>query len=243
MSLLEHLGELRKRVIVSLAAAVCASVAAYIFFDPLAAFLFRPFRAIEALASREQILFVNSVFEGFLVRIKVSILAGVVFSLPVHIYNLIKFILPGLTGKERRVVLLSLIISFGLVVFGFYYGYFYVIPLSLKFLSSSGFIPANVGVLLSYGKNILVIFQFLLVTVIVFQLPLLLEMLMIVRIISRKGLLKSSRYVIVGIFILAAIVTPPDYVSQLSLALPLVALFFLAILIAKIFNFGEPSGG
>lgn len=238
MSLLEHLRELRLRIIISLIAAGGLSVVAYIFFNPIVAFLFQPFRRVNALSARDEILFVNSLFEGFVVRIKVSILAGIVFSLPVHIYNLIRFVLPGLLPRERRIILASVAVSFVLVVSSFYYGYFQVIPLSLQFLSGSGFIPANVGILLNYGKNIFVIFQFLLLTVLVFQLPLVLEILLILNLVSRRGLWKASRYVIVGIFVLAAIVTPPDFVSQLSLALPLVALFLMTILVAKIFNFG-----
>ena len=239
MPLLEHLRELRRRVIVSLIAVACVSAAAYIFFDPIVAFLFQPFRRVGALSARDEILFVNSLFEGFVVRVRVSVLAGVVLSLPVHVYNIVRFILPGLRKRERRILMASLAVSFCLVVASFYYGYFKVIPISLQFLSSSGFIPARVGILLNYGKNIFVIFQFLLVTVIVFQLPLVLEVLLIVKVLSLKGLLKASRYVTVGIFVLAAVVTPPDFVSQLALALPLVALYFLTILVAKLFNFGR----
>lgn len=239
MPFLDHLRELRRRLIVSLAAVAAAAVAAYVFFDPIVAFLFRPFRGIEALASQEQLLFVTSLFEGFLVRLKAALLAGVVFSLPVHVYNLVRFVFPGLTVRERKVVLWALGVSFGLTVVSFYYGYFQVIPVSLRFLSGSGFVPRNVGLLLSYHRNVFLIFQFLLVTLIVFQLPVLLEVLMIMGVVSRRRLLRSSRYVVVGIFVLAAVVTPPDFVSQLSLALPLVALYFLSILVARIFHFGK----
>jgi sec-independent protein translocase protein TatC len=173
------------------------------------------------------------------VRLKVAILAGIVLSLPVHVFNIIKFVLPGLTHRERKIILVSLIVSFCLIVFSFYYGYFNVIPISIGFLSSSGFIPEDVGLLLNYGKNIFVIFQFLMITVILFQLPIILEILMIMNVLSRKGLLTASRFIVVGIFVLSAIVTPPDFVSQVSVALPLIGLFFLTILVARIFNFGK----
>jgi sec-independent protein translocase protein TatC len=239
MSFIDHLRELRKRIIVSMIAVLCAAVVSYIFFDYIVAFLFEPFRGIEALSTREDILFINTIFEGFLVRIKVAILAGIVFSLPVHVFNVIKFVLPGLTAKEKKIILTSLIVSFCLIVFSFYYGYFNVIPITIGFLSSSGFIPEDVGLLLNYGKNIFVIFQFLMITVILFQLPIILEILMIMNVLSRKTLLKASRFIVVGIFVLSAILTPPDFVSQISIALPLVGLFFLTILIARIFNFGK----
>lgn len=239
MAFLDHLRELRKRIIVSLIAVLSAAIISYIFFDYIVAFLFKPFREIDVLSVRDEILFVNTLFEGFLVRLKVAILAGIVFSLPIHVFNIIKFILPGLTDKEKKIIFIYLVVSFCLIVFSFYYSYFKVIPISIKFLSSSGFIPSNVGILLNYGKNIFIIFQFLLITIIMFQLPIILEILMIMNVLSRKALLKSNRFVIIGIFVLSAIVTPPDFVSQLSMALPLVALFFITILVARIFNFGK----
>jgi sec-independent protein translocase protein TatC len=239
MSFIDHLRELRRRIIVSMIAILCAAVVSYIFFDTIVAFLFKPFRQIEALSIRDEILYINTIFEGFLVRLKVAILAGIVFSLPVHVFNIVKFVLPGLTQREKRIILVSLIVSFCLIVFSFYYGYFNVIPISIGFLSSSGFIPEDVGMLLNYGKNIFVIFQFLMITVILFQLPIVLEILMIMNVLSRRSLLKASRFIVVGIFVLAAIVTPPDFVSQVSIALPLIGLFFLTILVARIFNFGK----
>ena len=112
MSFLEHLQELRKRIIVSMIAILGAAIISYIFFDHIVAFLFKPFREIEALSIREDILFINTIFEGFLVRLKVAILSGIVFSLPVHVFNIVKFVLPGLTAKEKKIILVSLIVSF-----------------------------------------------------------------------------------------------------------------------------------
>lgn len=239
MPFVEHLRELRGRLIVSMVVILCAAVVSYIFFDHIVEFLSRPFRGIEALAIQDEILFVNSIFEGFLVRLKVSVLAGVVLSLPLHVFNIIGFVLPGLTPGERRVILTSLVASFCLIVASFYYGYFSVIPISIGFLSGAGFVPENVGLLLNYGQNIFVIFQFLMITVILFQVPIVLELLLIMNVLSRKALLSASRFIVVGIFVLSAIVTPPDFVSQISLALPLVGLFFLTILVARVFRFGE----
>ncbi len=93
--------------------------------------------------------------------------------------------------------------------------------------------------LLNYGKNIFYVFRFLLVTMILFQIPIILELLLAMNMVNRRAVLKASRFVIVGIFALAAILTPPDFVSQIGVALPLIAFFFLTILIAKLFKFGE----
>ncbi|MBA7666471.1 Sec-independent protein translocase protein TatC [subsurface metagenome] len=238
MPLLDHIRELRKKIIVSLIAVLLATIVSYIFYETIISFLFAPFQDINRLSQAKEILYVNTLFEGFLIRIKVAVFAGIVFSSPVHVYNLVKFFFPGLQANEKKIILISLITSFILIVFSFYYGYFKVIPISVKFLSGSVFIPAKVGMLLNYSKNIFYIFQFLLITLLLFQLPIVLEILMIMNMLSRKTLLKSSRFIIVGIFIFSAILTPPDFISQVSLALPLILLFFLTILIAKIFNFG-----
>jgi sec-independent protein translocase protein TatC len=239
MSFVDHLRELRLRLIVSLVAVLCGAIVCYIFFKPIVNFLYAPFQEIERLAGGEEILFVNTLFEGFLTRIKVALLAGIVFSLPVHIYNIIRFVLPGLKKREKKIILIALSASFALIVFSVYYGYFKIIPISIKFLSGAVFIPSRVGMLLNYGRNVFYIFQFLLITLVLFQMPVVLEILMIMNVLSRKTLLHSSRYIIIAIFILSAILTPPDFVSQVSVALPLIALIFLSLLIARIFNFGS----
>ncbi len=239
MTFLDHIRELRRRIIVSLIAVLAGAVVCYIFYKPIVDFLFAPFQEIERLAGGEEILFVNTLFEGFVIRLKVAFLAGIVFSLPVHVYNIIRFVFPGLNKKEKKIILISLSASFALIVFSVYYGYYTIIPISIKFLSGAVFIPSRVGMLLNYGKNIFYIFQFLLITLILFQLPVVLEILMIMNVLTRKALLKASRYIVIGVFILAAILTPPDFVSQVSVAVPLIALIFVALLVAKIFNFGR----
>lgn len=238
MPFLEHLRELRNRLIVSFIAIFIGFVISFIIYDTIIAVLSRPLNLVNKILHNKT-LFINSIYEGFAIRIKVSLLAGILFSLPVHIYNFIKFVFPGLTLKERKVIIYSLIASFFLVVISIYYGYFKIIPFSVKFLTSTSFVPDSVGILLNFGRNIFYIFQFLLMGLLIFQLPLVLELLMYMNILKRKSVLKASRFIIVGIFILSAIVTPPDVVSQIAFALPLILLFFLTIVIAKIFRFGE----
>lgn len=185
LPLIEHIQELRRRIIVSLITILIGSVVSFFFYNQIISIFYNPFKNIPSF-NQDEVLFVNTVFEGLLIKLKVSILSGIVFSFPIHIYNLIRFIFPGLKKKERRIISISLIISFILIVSSGYYGYFKVIPITLRFLTDSGFIPSGVG-----------------------------------------------------IFIISALVTPPDFISQISIALPLITLYFLTILIAKIFRFGE----
>ena len=233
-----HLSELRIRIMISAIGITLGSIAAFLLFKYILALLFRPFESLEAYAGDKQ-LFINTIFEGFLTKLKISILAGIIFSFPVHLYNLVCFIFPALRRREKRIIVAGLAVSFVLIVFSFYYSYFKIVPISVSFLTSKNFIPIKVGLLLNYTKNIFYILQFLFVTLVVFQTPIVLEILLIAKVVTRKRLLKMSRFVIVIIFVLSAILTPPDFVSQVSLAVPLIILYFLTILIAKIFRFGE----
>ncbi|MBN1697771.1 MAG: twin-arginine translocase subunit TatC [Spirochaetales bacterium] len=238
MSFLDHIRELRGRLIVSCIACVVCSIVAFIFFDPIVAILYKPFETIDSSMNNAD-LYIKSLFEGVIVKFKISIIAGFILSLPVHLYNLLKFIFPGLKKKEKKVIIISLVSSFFLIASSISYTYFQIIPVSVEFLTGSSFIPENTGILLTYSDNIFYILQFLLVSLLMFQVPILLEVLLILNIIRRKSLFRASRIVIIVILVLAAILTPPDVVSQVALAVPLIALYFLTIVIAKIFHFGE----
>lgn len=244
MPFLQHAAELRRRLITSLAAALLAAAVCYLFYEPVLAVLLRPLQSLPGAAAAAPeadaaYLFINTIFEGFLVRVKVALIAGAVLSLPVHLYNVVRFIFPGLTGRERRAVTATLAASFLLLLAGFLYSYYSVIPLSVRFLASGGFIPPGVGLLLNFQRNVFFVFQFLLVFLLVFQIPILLVVLMMTGVVTRRALLRASRYAVVLIFALAAVVTPPDVVSQVSLAVPMVGMFFLSILVAKLLGFGE----
>ena len=238
MTFLEHAEELRRRVIVSLTAAAVAAGVCYALHESILDLLLAPLEPIRARLGEQQ-LYATSLFEGFLVRVKVALLAGVVVSLPVHGYNVVRFVFPALQPRERRVIAGSLAVSLALVCAGFLYGYYRVVPLSVEFLTGPGFVPERVGLLLSYDRNVFYLLQLLLVFALVFQMPVVLLLLLRAGVVTRRGLLRFSRFAIVGMFALAALVTPPDVVSQISLALPMVAMFFLTILIARIFRLGE----
>ncbi len=234
-----HLGELRTRIVISVVAWIVGAVLCYLVYDDLLTFLMEPFRGIASATETNETLFVHSLTEGFLTRLKISILAGLVASLPLHMYNVIGFVFPGLKRSEQRVFLVSLVVSFVLVVASVYYSYYQIVPLSVGFLTSNGFVPHDVGLLLGYGNSVFFVLQFLFVTLVVFQLPIVLEVSMILKIVKRKVLLRMSRFIIVAVFALSAVLTPPDFVSQIAIALPLIALYFITLIVAKLFRFGE----
>ena len=290
MSLIEHLTELRRRLIVSALGLLLASIIGFLLYPPVLELLMDPLRTVEAAVSGggdestgaggasatdaaeqagsgggsgggdagsggaagtnggsgargraaggEPTLFVHTLFEGFLTRLKLAVLTGLVLSAPLHVFNAAGFVFPGLTGHEKRVVGLAVLGSFFLALAAFAYGYFRIIPLSISFLTGSGFIPDQVGLLLNYSTNIFYVTQFLLVCVLLFQVPIVLVALMALGAVKQRHLWRSMRYIVVGTFLLAAILTPPDFISQLSVAVPLIVLFVLAGLLAKLFGLG-----
>ncbi len=237
MPLIEHIRELRTIILVSLGAFVLCTITAFIFSDWIIGLFTRQFNAVSSAV--ESKLVVTTIIEGFTSQIKIAVLAGLILSSPVHVFNILRFIFPGMEKRQRRAILWFLAASLVLIVLGSYIAYFRIVPLAIGFLTNPYFIPKNVGYLLNYQTNIFYVFSFILWSVVALQLPLVLEILLMMNILKRKAVFRASRFVIVGVFVLSAIITPPDFISQLGVALPLTALYFLAILIAKIFKFGE----
>ncbi|MCP4050421.1 MAG: preprotein translocase subunit TatC [bacterium] len=218
-----------------LTATLIFSSIAFFFFEGILEFLTKYFKLSIA---HQYKLYITSIYEGFLTKIKLSVLTGIVFSIPVYIFNLVRFIYPGLLYKEKKVLAVSLLASFLLAATGFYIAYYYILPISIVFLTGSDFIPEQVGLILHYHNNLLYILQFLFYTVILFQFPVLLEVLLYLNLLKRKSLLKATKYVVVCIFIVSAVVTPPDVISQAGLAIPLILIYILSIFFARIMNWG-----
>ena len=237
MTVLDHIRELRNILLTSLAAYIIACGAAFGFSSQIIELFTEPFASVDSLVDKT--LVVSSIAEGFLAQLKITVIAGLILSLPVHIFGIIRFVFPALTGREKRIVLCFLIFSLILIAAGAYLAYFKILPLAIRFLTNPYFVPRPVGFLLNYQTNIFYIFSFILWAVLALQIPLILEILLAMNVLKRRQVWRATRYIIVGIFILSAIITPPDFVSQLGVALPLTFFYFLALFIAKIFKFGE----
>jgi len=236
--LLLHLIELRKRLFYSLIAMIPTTCVSFYYYSSITDFLFTPFREkIKTTFTHPFVM--SSLYEGFLVKLKIALITGLILAFPLLMYQMLRFIFPGLRKKEKWVLSLVLFCSFGLFIGSFYLCYYHMIPLAIQFLTSSGFIPSDVGIMLNFQLNVTFMLQLILCSLIVFQLPLLTTLLMALNLLSRPWLFKSSRLIIITILILSAIVTPPDLISQVILATPLTLLFFISIGIAKIFKWGE----
>jgi sec-independent protein translocase protein TatC len=229
--LLDHLVELRKRLLWCLVALVAAFGVAYYFVEPIFGFLVQPLLA----AGQDRLIF-TQMFEAFFVQLKVALFSAVMIAFPVIATQLWRFIAPGLYGKEKKALLPFLFATPVLFTAGAAGAYYGAIPIALTFLL--GF-EGNVGgveqeALPGVGNYLDFVMHFMLAFGISFQLPILMMLLERAGIVTLAQLRGARRYVIVAVFIIAAIFTPPDVISQLLLAIPLLILYEAALLVIAI---------
>lgn len=237
-SLLVHFREIRRRILWSFFYFFIFFSLSFIFFDNFVYFFSTLFDQVTEQVSGRN-LYITSVTEGFRMRLHLAFLIAFVAGLPIFLYHALSFIIPGLKKKERFLVIIVLFFSLILSFFGFYLAYFKIIPYSIEFLLSKPFIPDGVGLVLHYHSSLYFVLHTLFYVVILFQFPIIIELLLYLDVVTRRTLLCSGRYVVVIIFSVSAIVTPPDVVTQVGLALPLIVLYFLTIFFARLFGWGN----
>jgi sec-independent protein translocase protein TatC len=221
ISILDHLEELRKRLILCVVVIIIGSAIAYKLVPSVLQSLIKPVG---------KLVFINPT-EAFWVNLKLSLMIGAYFSLPVIFYQIWKFIARGLRKNERGSILPLAVISFLLFNFGAWFCYLFIVPLGIKFLLSYSL--GIIEPMISVNSYLTFITVMLLSFGLIFELPLIIGFLTRLGIVSPKGLIKYRRLAIVVIFIIAAVLTPPDIFTQTSLALPLLLLYEVSILVAK----------
>jgi len=221
MPFLEHLEELRWTLMRSLLAIIVAAVAAFFFSEQIMFLLRQP-------APPDLKLIFLSPTEGFVMYLKVSLFAGLVIALPYVAWELWRFIVPGLLSKERKLV--PGIVFFTVLCFaaGAAFAYFVILKFGLKFLLSFAN-PDLMVANLTIGKYLGFVVTIILVFGLVFELPVMSFFLSAIGILTPDFLKKYRRYGIVIIFIMAALLTPPDIVTQLMLAGPLILLYEISV--------------
>jgi len=229
--LLDHLIELRGRLLRCVAALGVAFVVCLNFADQIFAILVRPLAA--AFPAGQGKLIYTKLYEAFFVELKVALFAAFFVSFPIIANQLWAFIAPGLYAKEKKAFLPFLIATPVLFAAGASLAYFIVMPTAFRWFL--GFQGDKGGIQLEAlpgtGDYLGLVMQFILAFGISFLLPVLLLLLNRAGIVSRAQLSKARRYVIVAIFAVAAVATPPDVVSQLMLAVPLLFLFEGSLLV------------
>ncbi|GAO55168.1 MULTISPECIES: twin-arginine translocase subunit TatC [unclassified Novosphingobium] len=223
--LLDHLLELRTRLLRCVYALAVTFAICFYFADDIFALLARPL--MEAFPPGQGKLIYTKLYEAFFVELKVSLFAAFLLSFPIIANQLWAFVAPGLYAREKKAFLPFLIATPILFTAGASLAYFIVMPTAFKwFLGFQGDKGGlHLEALPGTGDYLNLVMQFILAFGISFLLPVLLMLLNRAGIVTRAQLVAARRYVIVGITALAAVITPPDVVSQLMLAIPLLFLF------------------
>ncbi len=231
-----HLEELRKRLIVCFIAVGVGFALAYAFKEKLFQILTRPL--ILAMQEGDKLVF-TGLPEAFFSYLKVAFLAGLMLAVPVILYEFWMFVAPGLYRKEKRILLPIVFLSSFFFVGGALFGYFVVFPFGFKFFLS--FATDTIRPLPSMREYLSFASKLLLAFGLVFELPLLLTFLSKLGLVSVAFLKKNRKYAILLFFVMAAILTPPDVVTQTMMALPMIVLYEISILGARLFERKAPD--
>jgi len=233
MTLTEHLEELRWCLLKSVLAIVIASCICYFFSDLVFGFVVAPLRRN---LQPGQNLIGTGVTEAFFIEIKVALAAGVFFSCPVIFYQLWRFIAPGLSGRERRWVLPFVLCATLFFLGGAFFCYQIVLPVAFKYFVEQ-YETMGVSPAIRIGEYFTFFFRMVLAFGVTFELPVFTFFLVRLGIWDYRFMLRSFRYAILVIFILAAILTPtPDVINQCLLALPMLVLYVLSIGVAYVWR-------
>ncbi|MDX3901375.1 MAG: twin-arginine translocase subunit TatC [Sphingobium sp.] len=228
--LLDHLIELRGRLLKCVYALVICGAVCFYFSDKIFAFLVQPLK--EAFGDGGGRLVYTKLYEAFFVQVKVALFGAFCLSFPIIANQLWAFVAPGLYAKEKKALLPFLIMTPVLFLMGASLAYYVVMPTAfhffLQFQGNSG--GLTVEALPSTDAYLTLVMQFILAFGVSFLMPVLLMLLNRAGFVSRAQLIGMRRYMIVAAFILAAVLTPPDVVSQLMLAVPLLLLYEITII-------------
>ena len=223
----DHLEELRQRLIAVLASIGVATIAAFFFSRRLVAFLLsRGPDALLALAPSEALV----------THLKVALLAGILVSSPVLFYNFWKFLAPGLYERERRFLLVASCFCSVLFVGGALFAWFLMLEPVIDLFQS--FEEGSIAGGWSVSSYIGFLSRFVLVFALAFELPVVVVLLVRMRILRPSTISSYRKHIIVALLVSAALLTPPDPLTQVMLAMPLYVLFELSVLLARLFGVG-----
>jgi sec-independent protein translocase protein TatC len=232
MPIMEHLRELRVRLIRAVLAVTVGFIVAYFFSDQLFAALTLPIRQV----SHDKLLLIGTgVGEAFFTKIKVSLIAGLFVASPAVFYEIWKFIAPGLYDTERRMALPFIVFATLFFIAGGYFCWAVVFKVGYAFFlqqyASIGVTPTlRISEYLAFSAKLMLAFA------ITFEMPIFAFFLTRIGMIDYKMMLKQFRYAILIIFVISAALTPPDMVSQFLLAIPLLFLYGISIGVSYFFG-------
>ena len=233
MSFLEHLDELRRRLMIAVGAIVFGMVVSFFFINDIYAFMMRP---LEVLLPPGGHFITTELTEKFMLYMKIAALCGLFIASPIVMSQVWLFVAPGLYSHEKRFAIPFVVLASGFFIAGAAFSHYFVFPVAFKFFADFGpsqlvqFTPA-IGPLFS------VYVKMLLAMGLVFQMPTVVFFLARMGMVTARWLIRQTKYAILIIFIVAAIITPgPDVISQALVAGPMVLLYGVSIAIAWIFG-------
>lgn len=226
-----HIADLRKRLVISSLTVIAMFFVCFSFYQPILEWMMVPVEA--ALPKNSQMVAVE-IQETFFTALKVAFFAGFIVSLPVIFWQLWLFLAPGLYDHEKKLVVPFVFFATLMFLSGASFAYYIVVPVGFDFLIAFG--SNVVTVLPSIGKYVGFFTKLLIGFGVAFELPVITFFLAKIGLVDDRMLKDFFKYAIVLIFIVAALLTPPDVISQLLMAAPLTILYGVSIYIAKIFN-------
>ena len=229
-TIIEHLEELRRVIIISMLAIVLGMACSYLLLrEQLMTIAFDPIKNL----GKE--LVVIGVAEGFLVQLKLACIGGIILASPVILWQVMGFVLPALYKHEKRTFFISFFVALFLFIAGVVFGYMYVLKLGLRILLFD--FTQGLTTMISASRYLSFFFSFLLPFGLIFQIPIVTYLLSKLGLITASTLKGKRGYAYVVIFLLAAILSPgPDVLSQILLALPMLLLYEISILLAVIID-------
>ncbi len=228
LSPIEHLTELRKRLIIIAVVILIGASVSFAYMDIIIELLLDPVQELDFIYLTPP--------ELFLSYIKIALIVGVIVTSPIIFSQIWIFVKPGLEKKEKTYLVFSLFSGFFLFLLGAYFAYRIIIPLSIRFFVKFSMPSMNIEPNFSFGSYIGFISSILLSFGIVFELPILVTLLAKLNLITADTLRKYRKVSILVIFVGSAVFTPPDIISQLLLAGPMILLFEISILLAALVN-------
>jgi sec-independent protein translocase protein TatC len=224
MTLTDHLTELRKRIVYSLYSLLAFTAIAYEHSKELFDFIRKP---IEKYLPNGGLVY-TAPMDKFMAHFKLSIVAGVIASCPFWLYQLWKFIAPGLYKNERKYMTSFITMGSFLFVSGAAFSYYVALPMTFEFLFSFGGDDDKPMITIDHYLDFVT--QFALMFGVSFELPLILTLLAMAGLVSQKFLIDKGRYAVMLLALVAALITPPDVMSMTIMLVPMIALYYIGIL-------------
>jgi len=233
MPFMSHLEELRNCLVRSFIAWIIAFIACYSYSGEIFAFISDPVRRV--LPEGSSMVFISAT-EPFFTYLKVSALAAVLLSLPIILWQIWAFIAPGLYKHEKRYAVPFVIASCFCFACGTYFGFTFVFPTIFNFLVTFGTSSGDMQAMLSIGNYLSLASKLLLAFGLVFELPIIIFFLARLGVVDHVWLKRNRKYALLVAFIVGAMLTPPDVLSQTALAIPFIILYEVGIIVARLFG-------